>query len=848
MRTHKWWSALLLLGVVLLETEGRPSKDGYGPKTYQPLVRFRHKQDGSSDGVQIKGYFGQGVYFGACENKYCGLGRHCVVNRETGQGECACMEHCKPHYKPVCGSDGELYENHCELHRAACLKRQKITIIHSEDCFYKGDKCQMSDYGKLKNQLLDLQNQKYIRQVNEGENEDKMSLKRLLVDQMFQYFDSDNNGLVDSNELTQVIKQEGLAKDVSECTLFDLLKYDDRNVDKHLSIEEFYTAFEVLQLSIPEDQKVSITTATVGQSAVLACAIQGTQRPPIVWKRNNVELNNLDLEDINDFGDDESLYITKVTTTHMGNYSCHADGYEKLYQTHILQVNVPPVIQVYPASQAREPGVTSSLRCHAEGIPNPQLAWLKNGMDITTKLSKQLTLQANGSEVHISNVRYEDTGAYTCIAKNEAGVDEDISSLFVEDSARKTLANILWREEGLGIGNMFYVFYEDGIKVIQPVECEIQRHIKPSEKLLGLQDEVCPQLEGDTIQRCFWSSAVNVKDKYIYVTQPNLNRVLIVDVQSQKAIQAVNTDPVPVKLHYDKSHDQVWVLSWGDKEKTIPTLQVINQASGSMSHHTIHTQPVGNRFDKVEDFFIPATTLIISHIRFGFILHKNEPVLHKIDLETTSYVKKISLKEYNCIPKSMAYTHLGGYYFISCKPNMTNAIKPQLIVDSITDSVIGYNGNVTGTPYMSPDGHFLVSIDDEKGLMRVQSITIRGEIQEAFDIHTNLHISEVAFQPSFTEAHQYNVFASSGLQTDVLYVELATGKVKMIKSLKEPMKAVEWPWNAKNRVIKDSGLFGQYLMTPSRESLFILDGRLNKLNCEITDVLKGNTIMWVGEP
>lgn len=47
-------------------------------------------------------------------------------------------------------------------------------------------------------------------------------------------------------------------------------------------------------------------------------------------------------------------------------------------------------------------------------------------------------LKANGSEVHISNVHFEDTGAYTCIAKNDAGVDEDISSLFVEDSARKT--------------------------------------------------------------------------------------------------------------------------------------------------------------------------------------------------------------------------------------------------------------------------------------------------------------------------------------------------------------------------------------------------------------------------
>lgn len=39
-------------------------------------------------------------------------------------------------------------------------------------------------------------------------------------------------------------------------------------------------------------------------------------------------------------------------------------------------------------------------------------------------------------------------------------------------------------------------------------------------------------------------------------------------------IQTVNTDPYPVKLHYEKSHDQVWLLSWGDMEKNFPTLQV----------------------------------------------------------------------------------------------------------------------------------------------------------------------------------------------------------------------------------------------------------------------------------
>lgn len=46
-------------------------------------------------------------------------------------------------------------------------------------------------------------------------------------------------------------------------------------------------------------------------------------------------------------------------------------------------------------------------------------------------------------------------------------------------------------------------------------------------------------------------------------------------------------------------------------------LQVINQASGRVSHHTVHTQPVGRRFDRVDDFFIAASSLIINHVRYG---------------------------------------------------------------------------------------------------------------------------------------------------------------------------------------------------------------------------------------
>lgn len=60
-------------------------------------------------------------------------------------------------------------------------------------------------------------------------------------------------------------------------------------------------------------------------------------------------------------------------------------------------------------------------------------------------------------------------------------------------------------------------------------------------------------------------------------------------------------------------------LTHVDRPPSSPTavLQVINQASARVSHHTVHTQPVGRRFDRVDDFFIAASSLIINHVRYG---------------------------------------------------------------------------------------------------------------------------------------------------------------------------------------------------------------------------------------
>lgn len=74
-----------------------------------------------------------------CDTKYCGRGHECQIGRD-GQAQCVCQRHCKKHRKLVCGSDGNLYLNHCELHRASCLMGKAITIDRKNTCLRKKGK------------------------------------------------------------------------------------------------------------------------------------------------------------------------------------------------------------------------------------------------------------------------------------------------------------------------------------------------------------------------------------------------------------------------------------------------------------------------------------------------------------------------------------------------------------------------------------------------------------------------------------------------------------------------------------------------------------------------------------
>ena len=53
-----------------------------------------------------------------------------------GVAVCICQRKCPVRKHPVCGSDGVAYENHCELHREACIQGNYVYISETHLSWY----------------------------------------------------------------------------------------------------------------------------------------------------------------------------------------------------------------------------------------------------------------------------------------------------------------------------------------------------------------------------------------------------------------------------------------------------------------------------------------------------------------------------------------------------------------------------------------------------------------------------------------------------------------------------------------------------------------------------------------
>lgn len=107
---------------------------------------------------------------------------------------------------------------------------------------------------------------------------------------------------------------------------------------------------------------------------------------------------------------------------------------------------------------------------------------------------------------------------------------------------------------------------------------------------------------------------------------------------------------------------------------------------------------------------------------------------------------------------------------------MTNRQSGQLLLDYLTDAVIGIKPTLPGTPYISPDSRRLVTLDRTHSgtTIIIQELSANGLIF-SFDVKTTLNVSSVTFYPSQT-THSYDLYASAKDKEDILFLNLLTGE------------------------------------------------------------------------
>lgn len=118
------------------------------------------------------------------------------------------------------------------------------------------------------------------------------------------------------------------------------------------------------------------------------------------------------------------LNLVNITNAQGGKYQCMvSNSYGTTYSAKVkLSVFIYPSFTKKPKDITVNIGSTAKLECSAQGLPNPQISWQKDGgNDFPAARERRMHKMPTDDMLFIVNVKLTDSGVYSCIAKSVAG-------------------------------------------------------------------------------------------------------------------------------------------------------------------------------------------------------------------------------------------------------------------------------------------------------------------------------------------------------------------------------------------------------------------------------------------
>ncbi|XP_061672486.1 hemicentin-1 [Syngnathoides biaculeatus] len=167
----------------------------------------------------------------------------------------------------------------------------------------------------------------------------------------------------------------------------------------------------------PKEEELSVTE---GHMVSFLCDVQAYPPPEITWTKDGQILHFNTGFNILPGG--QMLQLPRARVEDAGQYVCTATNSAGQDQKSlVLSVYVVPTLK--PRLGAESNVVTSqlgssiTLRCEARGVPEPEVTWYKNGLQLATGNG----VKTDRHQLEITGVQMADAGTYTCKVSNVAG-------------------------------------------------------------------------------------------------------------------------------------------------------------------------------------------------------------------------------------------------------------------------------------------------------------------------------------------------------------------------------------------------------------------------------------------
>ncbi|XP_066264071.1 muscle M-line assembly protein unc-89-like isoform X4 [Branchiostoma lanceolatum] len=273
-------------------------------------------------------------------------------------------------------------------------------------------------------------------------------------------------------------------------------------------------------------------TVEEGKSAKFTCEVDGEPAPKVSWEKDGQTLKKGKRYKISGDEFSSTLEIPTVLSTDGGSYACvleNAEGtiteefnlmvqegeqHKEITQDQLQSLlssidsgSTEDTDMFYSIDEASPPEFKSELNnivckedeevvfsCTVHGAPDPEITWYKDGKSIKPSKYFQMSYDGETAELTLDGAFPEDSGVYTCTARNPAGDVSKSAKLTVEE-LESPLKRSMSEEEDVTAGPSPPKFSQ----ALQDEVCERNSIAQLTCKVSGNPKPRVTWMKGDTV-------------------------------------------------------------------------------------------------------------------------------------------------------------------------------------------------------------------------------------------------------------------------------------------------------------------------------------------------------------